>query len=62
MKVDIPLAPHPEFFGLLEKNAKAKADPKAANPFIDPAAFGALIAKLETAFETTLKERSAKAE
>ncbi len=60
MKVDIPLAPHPEFFGLLEKNAKAKADPKAVNPFIEPAAFGALIAKLETAFETTLKERSAK--
>ena len=60
MKVDIPLAPHPEFFQLLEKSAKANADPKATNPFVDPAAFGVLIAKLETAFETTLAERLAK--
>lgn len=62
MKVDIPLAPHPEFFQLLEKSAKAKADPKAPNPFIEPGAFGPFIAKLETAFETTLKERLAKAQ
>jgi metallo-beta-lactamase class B len=58
MKVDIPLAPHPEFFGLLPKSAKAKADPKAANPFIDPAAFQPYIARLEADFERTLKERT----
>ena len=61
MHVDIPLAPHPEFFGLLEKAAKAKADPKAPSPFVDPAAFPALIDKLQVAFETTLKERTEKA-
>jgi metallo-beta-lactamase class B len=31
MKADIPLAPHPEFFGLLEKSAKAKADEVASS-------------------------------
>jgi metallo-beta-lactamase class B len=59
MKVDIPLAPHPEFFQLLQKSAKAKADPKGTNPFIDPGAFQALMSKLESDFERTLKERSA---
>lgn len=59
MKVDIPLAPHPEFFGLLEKSAKAKAE-KSATPFVDPGALGTLIDKLQTDFETTLKERTAK--
>jgi metallo-beta-lactamase class B len=59
MHVDIPLAPHPEFFQLREKAVKAKADPKATNPFIDPAAFPALMAKLEADFERTLKERTA---
>jgi metallo-beta-lactamase class B len=58
MKVDIPLAPHPEFFQLLEKSRKAKANPKAPNPFIEPGAFLTLIAKLEGDFERTLKERS----
>jgi metallo-beta-lactamase class B len=61
MKVDIPLAPHPEFFGLLEKSRAAKADPKAPNPFIAPDVFAPFIARLETAFETTLKDRTAKA-
>lgn len=59
MHVDIPLAPHPEFFQLLQKAENAKADPKAPNPFVDPAAFPALIAKLEVDFERTLKERTA---
>lgn len=59
MKVDIPLAPHPEFFGLLEKSAKAKAE-KSAAPFVDPGALAKLIDKLQTDFETTLKERTAK--
>lgn len=61
MKVDIPLAPHPEFFGLLPKKEKAKASPKAPNPFIDPAAFQPYIARLEADFERTLKERTAAA-
>ena len=61
MKTDIPLAPHPEFFGLLEKNAKAQAA-KSQAAFVDPGALGTLIAKLENDFETTLKERTAKAQ
>lgn len=61
MKVDIPLAPHPDFFDLLPKAAKAKADPKGPNPFVDPAAFPALIDEMQVAFETTLKERTEKA-
>jgi metallo-beta-lactamase class B len=58
MKVDIPLAPHPEFFGELQKAAKAKADPKAPNPFISPAEFAPFIAKAEADFEKTLKGRT----
>ena len=60
MHVDIPLAPHPEFFQLLDKAAKAKSDPKAPNPFVDPSAFPALMTKLEADFERTLKERTSK--
>ena len=59
MTVDIPLAPHPEFFQLREKAAKAAANPKGQNPFIEPGAFLTLITKLEGDFERTLKERSA---
>ena len=63
MKVDIPLAPHPDFFGLLARRDKAqlagaKADPKAANPFVDPAAFQPYIERLEADFETALRERT----
>ncbi len=57
LKADIPLAPHPEFFGLLEKREKAKGFPEV-NPFVDPEAFPAIIARLESEFEATLKERS----
>jgi metallo-beta-lactamase class B len=59
MRVDIPLAPHPEFFQLLQKAEKAKADPRGPNPFVDPAGFPALMTKLEAEFERTLKERTA---
>ena len=59
MTVEIPLAPHPEFFQLREKAAKAAANPKGQNPFIEPGAFLTLITKLEGDFERTLKERSA---
>ena len=57
MRVDIPLAPHPEFFGLLQKAEKAKAD-KTQNFFVDPGAFQPYIKRLEEAFETTLKQRT----
>jgi metallo-beta-lactamase class B len=58
MQIDVPLAPHPEFFGLLEKAEKAKTDPAHNNPFIDPPAFLPFIERLEEAFETTLKQRT----
>lgn len=61
MKADIPLAPHPEFFGLLEKSEKAKAA-KSQAAFVDPGVLGELIARLEADFEKTLKERTAKAQ
>jgi metallo-beta-lactamase class B len=57
MRVDVPLAPHSEFFGQLAKAEKAKTD-KSRNFFIDPGAFQPFIAQLETAFETTLKQRT----
>lgn len=60
MKVDVPLAPHPEFFQMLQKRDKAKADPKAPNLFIAPSEFKPFIEKLEVDFERTLKERTAK--
>lgn len=59
MEVDLPLAPHPEFFDLLQKRDKAKADSKAANPFVAPAEFRPFIEKAEADFEKTLKERTA---
>lgn len=57
MRVDVPLAPHSEFFDQLGKAAKAKAD-TSQNPFIDPGAFRPFIERLEAAFETTLKQRT----
>ena len=58
MKVDMPLAPHPEFFGMLQKRDMAAADPKAPNPFIAPDQFKPFIEKAEADFEKTLKERT----
>ena len=58
MKVDIPLAPHPEFFQMLQKRDKSKADPKGPNPFIAPGEFKPFIEKAEADFEKTLKERT----
>ncbi len=58
MKVDIPLAPHPDFFRLLNKREMAKAFPKDPNPFIAPE-FTKFILLQEQAFEKTLKERTA---
>lgn len=61
MKVDVPLAPHPDFFQLLQKAGKAKTDPKAPNPFVAPGEFAPFIARAEADFERTLKERTAAA-
>lgn len=61
LHVDIPLAPHPEFFSELQKRDKAKANPKGPNPFVAPDEFAPFIAKAEADFEKTLKERTPKA-
>ncbi|MFT3721957.1 MAG: subclass B3 metallo-beta-lactamase [Hyphomonadaceae bacterium] len=61
LHVDIPLAPHPEFFNELQKRDKAIADPKGPNPFIAPGEFAPFIAKAEADFEKTLTERTDKA-
>ena len=58
-KVDIFLAPHPEFFDMQGKRAKLKDG--APNPFIDPTEFPTFIAKAEADFEKTLAERTATA-
>jgi metallo-beta-lactamase class B len=59
MKVDVFLAPHPEFVDLAGKRAKQKADPKGPNPFVNPAEFKPFIEKAEADFEKTLAERTA---
>lgn len=53
LPVDVPLAPHPEFFGLLEKRDAARGSP-AVNPFVDPQGFTALIDRFEADFEREL--------
>lgn len=61
MKVDVFLAPHPEFADIMGKHAKQVADPKGPNPFINPAEFKPFIEKAEADFEKTLKDRTAAA-
>ena len=57
MTVDVPLAPHPEFFGLLEKREQAQAE-SSHRAFIDRGAFAALMARLEADFEVQLREQT----
>ncbi len=57
LKVDVPLAPHPEFFDLLAKRDRNRAD-AAHNAFIDPDRFVPFIAAAEAEFEKTLRERT----
>lgn len=57
MRVDVPLAPHPEFFGLLEKRDQAERE-ESHRPFVDRPAFGALIERLERDFEARLTEQT----
>lgn len=59
MRVDVPLAPHPEFFALLAKRDRNRSD-ASHNAFIDPGAFGPFIAAAEAAFEKALAARTAK--
>jgi metallo-beta-lactamase class B len=59
MKVEVFLAPHPDFVDLAGKRAKQKADPKGPNPFVNPAEFKPFIEKAEADFEKTLAERTA---
>lgn len=58
MKVDVFLAPHPEFFDMAGKRAQLKDG--APNPFINPGEFKPFIEKMEAAFEKILAERTAK--
>jgi metallo-beta-lactamase class B len=60
-RVDVPLAPHPEFFDLLTKRDRARAD-KSRNFFIDPAGWRAFVERTAAAFEKTLTERTAAAQ
>jgi metallo-beta-lactamase class B len=59
MKVDIFLAPHPEFFDLVGKRAKLKDG--GPNPFINPSEFKPFVEMMESAFEKILAERTAAA-
>ncbi len=56
MSVHIPLAPHPEFFDLLEKRDANAAD-DSENRFIDPTGFAEYIAAQESAFEAALEQQ-----
>jgi metallo-beta-lactamase class B len=57
MRVDVPLAAHPEFFDLLDKRERAMRESSLA-AFIDRDAFGVLIERLEADFEARLAEQT----
>jgi metallo-beta-lactamase class B len=59
MKVDILLAPHPEFFDMAGKRTKLKDG--APNPFINSDEFKPFIEMMEATFEKILAERTAAA-
>jgi metallo-beta-lactamase class B len=59
-KVDVFLAPHPEFFHMQEKRAQQQHG--GANPFIDPTAFAAYMERSEADFRKQLEAQTAKAE
>ncbi|MDZ4761634.1 MAG: subclass B3 metallo-beta-lactamase [Alphaproteobacteria bacterium] len=60
MKIDMFLAPHPEFFGMAAKRARMAAD-STKNAFADPAEFPVFIARQKADFEKQLAERMAAA-
>jgi metallo-beta-lactamase class B len=57
MKVDVFLAPHPEFFHMGEK--REHIGQSAANPFVDSQEFPAFIAKTEADFRAALAKKPA---
>ena len=57
LKVDVFLAPHPEFFDMTAKRA-ALSRSTGSNPFIDPNAFSSFIARQEADFERELERRT----
>jgi metallo-beta-lactamase class B len=57
IKADVFLAPHPEMFGMKEKQEQLRAG--AANPFIKPGEFSAYTDKMEKAFEADLAKQMA---
>jgi metallo-beta-lactamase class B len=59
-KTDVFLAPHPEMYGMHEKRQKIAAG--APNPFVDPSAFPAYVARLEQAFNEGLAKQTAELE
>jgi metallo-beta-lactamase class B len=58
-KVDVFLAPHPEFFHMNEKRARIKEG--EPNPFVDPTEFPAFVEKTEAAFKVELAKQQEKA-
>ena len=59
LKVDVFLAPHPEFFGMEAK--RARLGQSGANPFIGPADFAVYIARSEEDFRKQLASQRAAA-
>ena len=59
-KVDVFLAPHPDFFHMQEKREQQQRG--GANPFIDPTAFAAYRERSEADFHKQLQAQQAKAE
>lgn len=57
IKGDVLLAPHPEMFDM--DNKRAAIAPGAPNPFVKPGEFQEYLAKLKTAFETSLAKQEA---
>jgi metallo-beta-lactamase class B len=54
MPVDIFIGAHANYFGAMEKAAKAKADPTRPNPFIDPDGFRRMVDEWERKFRERL--------
>jgi metallo-beta-lactamase class B len=59
LPVDVPLAPHPEMFALLEKRERAAAG-EGYRAFVDPEAFDTYMERLSADFERQLAEQTAK--
>ena len=58
MRVDVFLAPHPEFYGMAAKRAAQRAG-ASANPFVNPNEFAQFIARAEADFTKQLAAQKA---